>query len=455
MLTGNSHNHHRASLRGSSQVVSVTSPFKAVATVTPPVAVSTCITPTAFSYSGTLSATAAGTVRYQWIYSSGKPGPVRTVRFATAGHKTVAGATVKSRAAGGGWGEIKIISPAGDRSNKATYKILCGGSHAGITATAAVQPADRTVSCVTAPPGFTATGSVTVTKAETVTYYWALSDGANSAPAALTFTKPGTQAAGPMTIRPPAASGTGEAVLVVTSPVTAASSPAMYTLTCTASATSPAAASAGNPPPSITSAPAGSPPVPPNQPSSVTISVNAPTTATVGQPYTGTVTATGGHPPYTWGAVSALPDWMTAKANGATLILSGTPTHPGKWWPYGQATDSYYPTPQPGSWQLDLTVSWPAITISCHTGPATAGQPYLGTVTATGGDGTAFTWSVIGVPADLTGVANGGTFTISGTPTSSDIPASNPPSPGNHELYVTVSDSQTSFAWTCYVVVNP
>ena len=43
-------------------------------------------------------------------------------------------------------------------------------------------------------------------------------------------------AVAPLTITPPGDPGSGQAVLVVTSPVAAASSPATYTLTCKAAA---------------------------------------------------------------------------------------------------------------------------------------------------------------------------------------------------------------------------
>ena len=241
--------HHQASLTGVQAAV-VAPVFEAAANVTPPVAASACTAPSAFSYTGTVSATAAGTVRYQWVYSSGKPGPVQSVSFHAAGRVPVAGATVSRRTAGGGWGEIKLVSPVARTSDRASYKLLCGsGSADGVSATASVTPAARTASCDRTVPAFTATGSVKSAKAETVTYYWARSDGKDSAPATLTFTAAGTKPVQPLAVTPPAASGSGEAVLVVTSPVTTASPPATYTLTCQAPqaqpAGSPAAGAAG------------------------------------------------------------------------------------------------------------------------------------------------------------------------------------------------------------------
>jgi hypothetical protein len=239
-----------------------------VANVTPPVAATDCTAPSTFAYSGTLSATAPGTVKYQWVYSSGQPGPVRTVDFTAVGQDRVTGGTVTAKTAGGGWGEIKVISPVARTSGKAANKLLCSGSSVGgVTVTAAVTPAARTASCATATPAFTATGLVEASRAENVTYYWAQSNGQDSAPATLTFTGPGTRSAAPLTITPPAASGAGEAVLVVTSPVTAASAPATYTLTCKAPPVSPATApgspasnpaNQANPPTDSASSPAAS-----------------------------------------------------------------------------------------------------------------------------------------------------------------------------------------------------
>ena len=212
---------HKASLSGSVSV-SLGEPglpkYSTVANVTPPVAASKCTAPTAFTYSATISAATPGLVYYKWVYSSGKPGPVRIVNFAAAGNRVVTGETVKVKRAGRGWAELELLSPVPKTSAKATYRLLCGASRGGITATATVQPATWAGSCLPAPPVFTAYGSITAKKAERVSYYWAQSDGLDSAPATLTFTRPGTLEAQPLTIIPQPASGSGEAVLVVTQP---------------------------------------------------------------------------------------------------------------------------------------------------------------------------------------------------------------------------------------------
>jgi hypothetical protein len=221
--------------------------FATQITVTPPVAVSRCTTATTFTYSGTVTATGPGTLSYRWLYSSGKQGPVQTVSFTAPGHRTVSGGTVKASAAGVGGAEIKMISPVASTSNKAVYKMLCSTANSGIALSASVQPAAQTVSsCAAAAPSLTAVGSITSKKAGTASYYWALADGQDSAAGTVTFTGPGTETVAPLTITPPALPATGEAVLVVTKPVAAASSPATYTVSCkvpvTATASAPAQA---------------------------------------------------------------------------------------------------------------------------------------------------------------------------------------------------------------------
>ena len=493
-----------------SQATTVVPTVQAVANVTPPVAASKCTTPTSFAYTGTLSASTAGTVKYQWLYSSGKPGPVQTLAFTAAGHKAVTGQSVASETAGSGWAELKVISPSVLTSAKATYKLICGDT-GGITAAATIKSATRTVSCATTPSAFTATGSVTVDKAETVSYYWAQSNGQNSAPATLTFTGAGTQAAAPLTIASPKSSGSGEAVLVVTSPVAAASSPATYTLTCSApkvTATALSATAAVSPASqSLTSctatvptftfsgsitdnkagtvsyywklpsgngatrtlsfAKAGTETVtaatyaPPTDkatgtgtlvvtsPSAVSsnaasftltcgaalaVTDHAAATGAVGQAYSGTLTVTGGSGTYTW-AATGLPTGLTATANGAELVISGTPTSAGTSDIAVTVHDSATPEGT-GTASLTLAVSEPTLTLTTNlAGTGTVGQAYSGSATAAGGTGT-YAWTVTGLPAGLNYTASGAMVTISGTPTAA----------ATSSVKITVSDSQATAA---------
>jgi serine/threonine-protein kinase len=224
---------HNENLKSSSQLTAIT--YTAQAAVTPPVQSTACKAPATFAFTGIITATAPGTASYRWVYSSGKQGPVQQVTFAAAGDTQVTGETVSTKTAGTGWGEIQMINPAGKTSDKASYKLLCSSGAGGFSAAASVQPPTINAGvCGTTPPTFTATGSVTSPKAAKVSYYWALSDGQNSAPATITFTKAGTSAVAPLTITPTGEPTNGQAVLVVTSPVAVASGPAPYSLTCNA-----------------------------------------------------------------------------------------------------------------------------------------------------------------------------------------------------------------------------
>ncbi len=428
----------KASLTGSAAVGTPGLPtYSAVANVTPPVAAATCTAPTAFTYSATISAAAPGTVNYQWVYSWGATGPVRVVSFPTPGNRVVTGETVKVRRAGDGWAELKLLSPVPKTSAKATYRLLCGASRGGITATATVQPATRTASCVPAPPTFTADGAITAKKAETVSYYWAQSDGKNSAPATLVFARPGTLAARPLTIIPQRASGSGEAVLVVTSPVVAASGPATYTLSCTAAKTR-----TGPTGPITSAALWTTASVSPASQSLGSCSAATPTFT-----FSGMITdSKAGTVGYHW----RLPN---GRGPARTLRFSGPGTQ--------TVTTSYTPGSDSASGSGTLVITSPgavssnpaAFTLSCGQGlgitnnaPTIAqdGVYYWGTVTVSGGTGP-YAWSVTGLPAGLTASGAGATLTISGDPQAA----------GTFTPQISVSDSSspqltgnTSFALT-------
>jgi len=423
----------RANLNSSSQVAAVTPTFTAQAAVTPPVSSSQCSTDSTFTYSGTITATAPGSVSYQWLYSSGQPGPVQTVSFTTAGNLHIAGDRVKTKTAGDGWAEIKLVSPAGKTSNKATYKLLCGNSVAGISATATVLlPATSNVTCGTTPPTLTAIGSVTAPKAEKVTYYWALSSGYDSPPATLTFTGASTMAAEPLTITPPGDSSSGEAVLVVTSPVNVASSPATYTLTCTAPVAKVSVVAAVSP---------------------ASQTVTSCTAAAPTFTFSGTITDT------VPGTVSYY--WKLPSGDGPVQTLNFSQAGSAS-----TVTTSYKPGSDDVSGSGSIVVTSPnavssnvaSFSVVCGktlaittNGAATAtiGVAYSATATVSGGSGT-YTWATpTGLPAGLTSTASGATITITGTPTATGTftiglsvhDSASPEGSGTASVPVTVSDA--------------
>jgi tRNA A-37 threonylcarbamoyl transferase component Bud32 len=226
-----------ASPSASTTTAPPTATFDAMVTTTPPMATSACTSPTTFTYSADLTSTAAGQVTYKWVYSTGKSGAVQTATFAAAGTQHISGGNIKLSKAGTGWAAIQLVSPSGVLSNKGTYQLVCHATANGtIGLSAFVSPASQTVACTSAPPSFTFTGLISDTKAGSVTYHWALSNGATSPPATLTFTGAGTKAVQSLTVTPSATTASGSGMLVVTSPATLTSSQAFYSLTCTTTA---------------------------------------------------------------------------------------------------------------------------------------------------------------------------------------------------------------------------
>jgi eukaryotic-like serine/threonine-protein kinase len=393
--------------------------FGAVVTANPPVAMSACTTPTMFTYSADLTAKAAGTVSYKWVYSTGKSGPVRTATFTAPGTQTISGGSVQAKITSTGWAAIQIVNPAAALTNRATYRLICTVSSGTIGLSAHVTPTTQIVACGSAPPSFTFTGQISSPRAGTVTYHWALSDGTTSPSATLTFTGRGMQAVQPLTVTPPADTANGGGMLVVTSPSMATSSPAYYSLTCTAT----------------------KPPPPPK----LSIQTSALPSAQVGTSYSENVVATGGDGNYTWSA-SDLPPGLSISSGGT---ISGTPTKGGQYPVSLTVKDEESPTPQTATGTVTITVNYPPLSI---TGPNSLGPcNYLGEnpgcptaqFHATGGDGD-YTWSAAGLPSGVT-VSSSGVF--SGNPTEY--------SGSPYTVTVTVTDGTgTSASMTYQLVVN-
>ena len=216
--------------------------------VTPPVVVSKCTTPATFTFTGTITDLQPGPVSYQWLYSSGKPGPVRTLNFTSDGQQQVSGGKITTSTAGDGWAQLKVLlNPGAVTSGKVTYSLLCSTANSDIAVSAKVKPAALTFSSCSAPhPTLTATGTITSKNAGTVSFYWAMSDGEKTTPVQLTFNAAGTQAANPLTF-PVWVPASGNVVLVVTKPAVAASKPAAYKVSCGPSATPGAPSNATSP----------------------------------------------------------------------------------------------------------------------------------------------------------------------------------------------------------------
>ena len=183
-----------------------------------------------------------GRCTYQWLYSSGKPGPVQTLNFAAAGHQHGDRRDRQGQQGGQRVGRAQAAHARPPRPPTRPRTSCCA---APPTAT---SPCRRRCSRPRRPsprararaPSLTASGTITSKKAGTVSYYWALGNGQNSAAGTVTFSTPGTKAVTPLTFTPPALPANGTAVLVVTAPSAAASSPAAYSVSCTVPVTADA-----------------------------------------------------------------------------------------------------------------------------------------------------------------------------------------------------------------------
>jgi hypothetical protein len=197
------------------------------------VVASRCATPATFTFTGTITDLQPGPVSYQWLYSSGSPGPVQTLDFKVPGQQPVKGGTVSTSTAGDGWAQLKVLlNPGTKTSDKATYQLLCSAANSDITVSATVKPAALSFTSCSAPhPTLTVTGTITAKNAGIVTFYWAMSNGEKTTPVQLIFNSPGTQAANPLTF-PAWVPASGNVVLVVTKPAVVRSKPAAYTVTC-------------------------------------------------------------------------------------------------------------------------------------------------------------------------------------------------------------------------------
>jgi tRNA A-37 threonylcarbamoyl transferase component Bud32 len=406
---------HNDNLKSSSQTAVITPTFTAQAAVTPPVRSGQCAAPVTFAFSGTITATAPGSVSYRWRYSSGMQGPVQHLAFAVAGDKQVTGETVSTKAAGAGWGEIQLVNPAGKASNKASYQLLCGSAADGFSTTASVTPHTLNIgTCGTTAPSFTATGSITSPQAATVTYYWAQSNGLDTVPATVTFTKAGTRAVAPLTITPGGGPASGSAVLVVTNPISIASGPAAYSLTCNTAVVTTAA-----------------------KVSPATQKVTSCTAAAPAFTFTGTITDNlPGPVSYHWSLPSGNgPTQTLTFAAAGTLAVTAATYHPSS--DTASGTGSIVVTSPTGATSnaaaFKLTCGLPLSVSTNGAATATIGTAYSATVTAAGGKGS-YKWAAAtGLPPGLKSTASAGTLTISGTPTTA----------GAYTIKVSVSDGST------------
>jgi hypothetical protein len=136
---------------------------------------------------------------------------------------------------------------------------------------------------------------------------------------------------------------------------------------------------------------------------------------TYNAPYLDIVKATGGAGTLTYSLVSGTlpPGINTLGANSGEVL--GTPTKVGTFPFTIQAADAFGDS---ATQAYSITISYSAVTITPASGSLPVG--YTGTaysqaLTATGGSGTGYTWTVTGLSDGLTSSASGATLTISGS----------------------------------------
>ena len=153
----------------------------------------------------------------------------------------------------------------------------------------------------------------------------------------------------------------------------------------------------------------------------VTLPTSNPSTlgpAIVSTLYSGTIVAAGGSGNYSWTVTGFPSDGLNYATSGATLTVSGTPTTVQTVNFTAKVTDTTSGLSS-GPYNYSVTVYNP-VTLSSTSLPLTAyvGTAYSGTITASGGSGTGYVWTVTGLSDGLSSASSGGTLTISGTPTS-------------------------------------
>jgi eukaryotic-like serine/threonine-protein kinase len=244
--------------------------ISAAASVSPVARSISCgASPPVFTFTGIITSSRAGPVAYYWALGNGTTTAISTISFAQAGTQAVQPATFTPPAdTYTGSASIVVTSPVRTVSGAADFTLTCTThgttpppAATKVTAAARVSPVSSTITCGAAPTAFTFSGTITTSKAATVSYRWVLSNGTSSPARTLRFSGAGTQGVVPDTFTPAGDNYTGSAVIVVSGPVAATSNTATFTLACanptlsvvlSSSPPSPASFTCGSPRPGFT-----------------------------------------------------------------------------------------------------------------------------------------------------------------------------------------------------------
>jgi eukaryotic-like serine/threonine-protein kinase len=233
------------------QLTCTTKGATASASVKPATQNVTCgSTPSAFTFSGTITSSAADTVTYHWALSNGTNSAAQQLTFSAAGTQAVKPYTFTPGSdSDAGSGSLVITTPVAATSNKAAFSLSCTPQPAGalqLTAALTSSPTSpATYPCGAAIPGFTVTGAITSNQFASVTYHWVRSNGSTTGSATVSVGAGQTVNVSDQW-NPGASPFNGSDTLDITAPVVQ-SMPISLALSCTGSHVTGISISAGPP----------------------------------------------------------------------------------------------------------------------------------------------------------------------------------------------------------------
>jgi eukaryotic-like serine/threonine-protein kinase len=226
------HSHGHTSAKPSSPTAAVAA--AALTHVAPASSTITCgAGRPAFVLSGTITTNAAGTVTYHWALSNGTTTAARTLTFSARGTASVVPDTFTPPADSfTGSAKLVVTSPVGVTSNTAVFTLSCVNPQLSVSLMSS-PPSPVSFACGSPRPGFTITGAITASRATTLTYHWARSDGTSPGSQTISI---GAGQTGDVTDSwtPPADTFSGSDALDITAPVSQTAS-IPINLACTGS----------------------------------------------------------------------------------------------------------------------------------------------------------------------------------------------------------------------------
>jgi hypothetical protein len=187
--------------------------------------------PVTVQLNGTITTSGPAEVKYTWLSSDNSTWPEKTINFTKAEMQKVT-ETWQLGKTYTGWVQLKVVSPNSLLSNRANFKVTCGGTTGGagkVTRAAVTATFPRGAAC---PLTVTFHGSITTNGAATVKYTWVSFDGGTWPEGTTNFARAGTNSV--TESRQVFANQNGWMQLKVLSPNAVVSPQAHYSVTCPA-----------------------------------------------------------------------------------------------------------------------------------------------------------------------------------------------------------------------------